>query len=85
MINAIKLVIIFTGAPAPPAAAAMPSHAKPGRPQPTGPGGKNTFVICEICDGYIKVRMTPLSEDTQLFIYQKHKSSLLKGTPWANL
>ena len=28
-----------------------PAHAKHG----THPGGKATFVICEICDGYIKV------------------------------
>ncbi|KAL1456676.1 hypothetical protein WDU94_001388 [Cyamophila willieti] len=42
-------------APSNAAVTPLPSHAKPGRPNMgTGAGGKNTFVICEICDGYIK-------------------------------
>ncbi|GAB0099176.1 MOG interacting and ectopic P-granules protein 1 [Sergentomyia squamirostris] len=35
------------------AAAAASKNLKPGQ-HPSGSGGKSTFVICEICDGYIK-------------------------------
>jgi hypothetical protein len=32
-----------------------PQPSVPGSGSQTKPGGKSTFVICEICDGYIKV------------------------------
>lgn len=38
---------------------------KPGHPST---GGKATFVICEICDGYIKVCMTVIPE---VFLFRK--------------
>ncbi|KAI5730742.1 hypothetical protein M8J76_016911 [Diaphorina citri] len=42
-------------APSTASTSTVSNHPKPGRPQAAGgAGGKNTFVICEICDGYIK-------------------------------
>ena len=32
-----------------------PQPSVPGSGSQVKPGGKSTFVICEICDGYIKV------------------------------